>query len=119
MEWTILDTLLDTASVDSLYDNITDLDYVPSPMMTQTEVELGDPGEQVQEPEPQPGPQPDVESRRPPMREPCANQKNNNRPRKLPWQLIHLPASKPERRAKIGLQNVFPVIIPTTLKMTV
>ncbi len=40
-------------------------------MMTQTEVELGDPGEQVQEPEPQPEPQPDVESRRPPMRELC------------------------------------------------
>ncbi|KAF4115101.1 hypothetical protein G5714_002590 [Onychostoma macrolepis] len=71
MEWTILDTLLDTTSVDSLYDDITDLGYVPTPMMTQTEVELGDPGEQVQEPEPQPEPQPDVESRRPPMREPC------------------------------------------------
>lgn len=70
MEWTILDTLLDTTSVDSLYDDITDLGYVPTPMMTQTEVELGDPGEQVQEPEPQPEPQPDVESRRPPMREP-------------------------------------------------
>lgn len=42
---------------------------------------------------------------------PNANQKNNNRPRKSPWSLIHLPAAKPERRAKTGLQNVFPVII--------
>ncbi|CAK6977523.1 hypothetical protein G5714_002724, partial [Scomber scombrus] len=89
MELTILDTFLD-ASVDSLslYDNditdpdyvlydddIADPDYVPTPTprmtLTQTEVELGEPVEEVREP----GPQPEVEGRKreslPPMKEPC------------------------------------------------
>ena len=65
MEWSILDTLLDT-SVDSLSlydDDFTDPDYVPTPTptitLTQTEVELGDPVEEFQEP----GPQPETEGK--------------------------------------------------------